>query len=443
MAKEQRVADSKGSFFRQSAWMVMATLLGGVGMTYVHSFVSARLEPNQYGEFKSLLNIFYIVGAPQAAIWNLFAQQTAMAVTPAQMGTIARAARQTALVITGLMALVAAYLFWHSDQLARDLKLESASSLWATWGLILATFLLAICRGVLQGKQDFFFLGWVSILDGLGRAAGVIAMVLMFHAHAAGAITGALIGNIAALGIGLAALSSTVRLRGVSPPWRQWAGLLLPFTVVAAALSLLSQSDLIFLSRIIPADRLDEFDIARRYAPAQILGFALTQFTVPLALVMFPKLARSRATSEKSDALRLTLLTTAVLGGLAALGLTFIPWLPLRILFRTFDPQIASPLVPWLGWGMLAYTLANVLLSNLLAHGRYRVAYGVVFAAACYALALYFAAPAVLRWNPLSGLKLVAGIVGGGSLLLLAIAAWFTRAAKSESASLSGQPASR
>ncbi|HTI71457.1 MAG TPA: hypothetical protein VMF06_15905 [Candidatus Limnocylindria bacterium] len=437
------MADKAGSFFRQGAWMVMATLLGGVGMTFVHTFLNARLSFDQYSQFKSLLGIFYILGAPQTGIWTLFAQQTAMAVTPEQVGAVGRAARQTALAIGVLMGLVAIYILFRGETLARDLKLEGVSALWATWGLMLATLWLAICRGILQGKQDFFTFGWVSILDGLGRAGGIVFVVLLFHAHAAGAIVGALIGNLAALALGGWALLPILSRPGSSPNWRKWLGVLVPLTLIGAALQTLSQLDLIFLRGIIPQGRIDEFDLGQRYAPAQTLGFALTQFTVPLALVMFPKVARSRATSEKSNALQLTLLTTAVLGGVAALAMTILPWLPVKILFPRADSAVASLLVPWFGWAMLAFTLANVLISNLLAHGRYRVVVGAAVVSLLYVMAINWNGDRILALGPDLGLKRVVVIIGVSNVLLLAVAAWFSRAALKENAPLQSGSDSR
>ena len=51
------MADSKLSFFRQGAWMVIATILGGVGMTFVQTFLSVKLATDDYNQFKLLLGI--------------------------------------------------------------------------------------------------------------------------------------------------------------------------------------------------------------------------------------------------------------------------------------------------------------------------------------------------------------------------------------------------
>ena len=70
---------------------------------------------------------------------------------------------------------------------------------------------------------------------------------------------------------------------------------------------------------------------------ANSFGLALTTtilallLAVPLALVMFPKVARSTAGGEGHQAFRWTLLATVTLGGLAALGCTTSKWLMRRV----------------------------------------------------------------------------------------------------------------
>jgi hypothetical protein len=110
------------------------------------------------------------------------------------------------------------------------------------------------------------------------------------------------------------------------------------------------------------------------YAPAAMIGLALVTFTTPLAAVMFPKIVQSAARTEKTDAMRHALVTTALLSGGAALACTIFPQLPLRIIyFRNATFWISAPLVPWFAWCLLPLILANVLINNLLARQRFQI----------------------------------------------------------------------
>jgi O-antigen/teichoic acid export membrane protein len=145
-------------------------------------------------------------------------------------------------------------------------------------------------------------------------------------------------------------------------------------------------------------------EVGSRYSPGAQIGFALSQFTVPLALVMFPKVARSAAGGDGHQAFRWTLIATASLGGLAALGCTLLPWLPVKILLPGIPTELSAPLVPWFVWGMLAFTLANVLFSDRMAHGDFRFVPGALVLAAAYGVSLWGFQDTLLQGSPAEGL---------------------------------------
>ena len=152
------------------------------------------------------------------------------------------------------------------------------------------------------------------------------------------------------------------------------------------------------------------------YAAAGMIGRALVFFTIPLTYVMFPKIVHSAARADKTSVLGQALGATALLGGLAALGCTVVPWLPLRLVYdRSF--LVIAPLVPWFAWCMLPLTLANVLINNLMARARYEAVPWLVVVATGYAAAL-------MTFN--GTFETVVKTLGVFGLILLSVSAWFT-----------------
>ncbi len=390
--------------------MIAATLGGGAGMALVHGSVSKLGGAQVYFQFKSLMAIFYVVGAAQGALWTLTARQTATALThdaiQATRGRLKRSAGTVLLVMT----LAGLALIPSGPALARHLKLTSVLPLWITWGLILASLLAALQRGILQGRQDFAGLGSMSIADGLGRFASVAVILTVLGGSAAGAIGGALTGTLIAMAVGFRALrpwsvenpENSVSSGPATPATSGTTGGFWPLVLGAAALQALSQLDNLFLQAAVPEAWQKE--VGSRYSPGAQIGFALSQFTVPLALVMFPKVARSTAGGEGHQAFRWTLLATATLGGLAALGCTLLPWLPVKILLPGIPTELSAPLVPWFVWGMLAFTLANVLFSDRMAHGDFRFVPGALVLAAAYGVSLWGFQDTLLQGSPAEGL---------------------------------------
>jgi O-antigen/teichoic acid export membrane protein len=158
-----------------------------------------------------------------------------------------------------------------------------------------------------------------------------------------------------------------------------------------------------------------------------LTGYANTQFIAPITSVMFPKIVRSLARSEKTDALTLTLVGTAAFACLAAAGCTLFPRLPLQVLFFTRPEMVqAAFLVPWFAWSLLPLTLANVLIQNLLARERFAATPWLMLVPVVYGLTLMAIAPALLRMQIFDAFKCVVQTIGCFALLLFAVAARFT-----------------
>jgi len=165
------------------------------------------------------------------------------------------------------------------------------------------------------------------------------------------------------------------------------------------------------------------------YSGAMLTGYAIIQFIAPITSVMFPRIVRSVARAEKTDALALAVIITGAFGCLAAVGCTILPKLPLQILYFTRPAMVqAAPLVRWFGWALAPLTIANVLIQNLLARERFDSTPWLIIVPVIYGLSLMAIAP-VLVSMPMANFeafKCVVQTIGCFSLLLFAVAAWFT-----------------
>jgi O-antigen/teichoic acid export membrane protein len=301
------------------------------------------------------------------------------------------------------------------------LKIENPLAIWMTMLVVLTSLLLPVFRGILQGEQNFMGMGWVAICDGLGRFIAVCVIVLLLSGRAAGAMTGAFLGQIGALAFSVWWTRDILQGVASSFRWRNWFGKLVPLTLGFGTLLFLQSTDAIYVQSIFSKD-----DSAFYMAPA-LIGFALVQFTGPLVAVMFPKIVSSVARSENTDALKLTFGTTALVGVVAAIVCTIVPWLPLRILYFA-KPELlkSAPLVPWFVWCMLFTTLANVLIGNLLARQKFKIVPWLVVVAIGYGVALYLLKDHLKTLPAFVGFKRVVQTLGAFNFALLVIATWFS-----------------
>ncbi len=413
-------SDSRKAFFRQSGWMIVATTLGGVFMSAVHT-VTGKISVEEYAVFVALLRCLIVLGIPTAGLQTVFAQQAAAAVTELQIQELRRTTRavMTALFI-GWIAMTIA-VFAGQNFILHLLQIKNAAALWVTVFVVLTSLGQPILRGILQGQQNFMAMGWISIFDGVGRFIAVCVIILLLKKQAAGAMGAALLGQLASLAVCLWWTRDIFNGHTAPFLWRDWFARLAPLTLGFGALLFIQNADVIYVKSIFSGN-----DASFYVAPAQI-GFALVQFTGPMVAVMFPKIVRSVARSETTDALKLTFAATAAVGGLAAIASTIFPELPLRVLYFTNLSYLKSaPLVPWFVWCMLFTTLANVLIGNLLARQKFSIVPWLVLTALGYAAALFFLKDYLRSLEPFDSFRRLVQVLGAFNLLLLMFAAWFT-----------------
>src|SRR4051794_17426630 len=82
-ASQMAEASHKSTFFRQSGWMMIATVMSGVFMALVHGF--SKVLPKQ--EYSTLFTLFQVLNwmtIPALGLQMVFAQQASAVVTPHQ-----------------------------------------------------------------------------------------------------------------------------------------------------------------------------------------------------------------------------------------------------------------------------------------------------------------------------------------------------------------------
>jgi O-antigen/teichoic acid export membrane protein len=374
----------------------------------------------EYGVFTTLLQIVSLIGIPAVGLQGVFAQQAAASMNPAHEKELAGVFRS---VIRGMffiwLILAVGVLIFHNDILAA-LKISNPAALWMTLFIGLATLLKPISSGVLQGRQNFLWMGWVPIIEGSVRFGGVCLIVGWLAFQAAGAMASVLAATVATVLLTGWLCRDCLRGAASKMDWAGWLKRVVPLTLGLGVATFMLSADMIFVQRYFPKEQ------TGYYAAAGMIGRALVYFTAPLTLVMFPKVARSKARGEKSNALLLTLGATALAGGAAALMCTFFPALPLQLVrYDKSYLDISAPLVPWFAWSMLPLTLSTVLINSLMARSQFKAVPWLLAAVGGYVATLYLRLNAIQDFSP-DKFPIVIQTIGIFGLVVLAVCAWFT-----------------
>lgn len=412
--------DSGKHFFKQAGWLVAANLGCGLFMFAVHP-IASKMEAAEYGVFLTLLKLFILLGIPAAGLQAVFALQTATAKEPVSQAELAATVRALLWAMTALWSVMFLAGWAASDAICKALKIANPQALLATLGLGLTTLWLPILRGVLQGRQEFAALGWTLVIDGIGRFTMVVVLVLLLGGQAASGITASLFSQFVAVGLAWYATREVRAVPGGKFVWRPWLARVVPLTLGLGAVTFISSADTLFVQ--------NQFDreLTRLYGAGVIVGFGLSQFTMPIASVMFPKIAGGSGGGQDA-ALRHTLLGTAALGGAVAAVCSAVPTLPLRVVYfrnpEDFFP--AAPLVPWFAWSILCLVVANVLVQNLLARERFAIVPWLLVIAAGFAGGLWWVQPKLAGLEPVAAFRLVVQVLSAACVTLLGAACFFT-----------------
>jgi O-antigen/teichoic acid export membrane protein len=403
-------AKSRLTFFRQSGWMMFTAVASGAFMYAVHA-VAGRMPKAEYGVFSALLAVTNLMGALVSGIAIVFTQKAAEALHEAHERELAGMLRGVLRAIFVVWLVAAGLIFLFRHQVLASFKVTNPAALWLTVAIGLVAMWLPVMLGLLQGRQDFLWLGCVNILNGVGRFAAVAVAVLALGWYAAGAVGAVLCGFASALLLGAWHNRRYLRLKPAPVDWSAWWRQVVPLTLGMSAATFMLLADMPFVQKFFPESQ------TGYYAAAGLIGRALVYFVQALTTVLFPKIVQSLARAQKTDVLAQALGATALVGGAAAIGCTLFPTLPLRIVYNRTFLDVAGPLVPWFAWSMLPLTLSNVLVTSLLARRRFAAVPWMVAVAVAYGLFLYF------RHDTF---RTVIGALGAFNFLLLLVCAWFS-----------------
>lgn len=396
------------SFFKQSGWLMIANIASGALMWAVH-LLAKRIPPDEYGLFIAFLSVAMCI--PALPLQMVMAHQTAQALALNRRQELAGMIRWVWMATSGLWLIGAVLVFSLQSRILGQWQITNPAGLWLTIFALLFTFWIPLFGGVLQGQQNFLWLGWTMMASGLGRFGVAAVAVLGFGAWAAGMMTGVLLGLILGAAFAMWQTRSLWLIPAAPFDWRSLLKQIIPPMLGFGAFFFLFTADTMFVKAYIGGSE------TGFYGSAGTLSRALMWLVGPLAAVMFPRIVHSTAKSEKSDLMGMVLLGTGLLATCGALGLWVLgPWV-VKLVWGANYVEVASKVLPWYAGAMVPLSLANVLLSNLLARSSFKVVPAAVVVAVAYGFAL-------TRFH--STQVVVLQTLGVFSLLFLAVCAWYT-----------------
>ena len=317
--------------------MVVLTTSASIANYGSNLVFSRLLEPARYGDLTALLALVVVLAVPTGAAQTIIAERVAVLGTERRVDDMRYFVRHAfAHVVT--ITVAASVVYAASIPLVTSaLGLEGYGPAIALLPLLVASFLVPVALGVLQGLDRFVVLGFVTLFIAVSRTLFGVPLVEL-TGGAGGALAAQALGSVIALaGVawvlrryllrrGTGAATTGVRRR---PNARTAAA-----GAAFVAFALLSNLDIVlaklFLSR---------HDVGM-YAALSTVGKVVLFLPAAIAVVMVPNAARARHTTGSSAqvlriAASLVVLTTALAAIPAALS-------PRLVIAAMFGSQYAD-----------------------------------------------------------------------------------------------------
>ena len=417
-------SSQRASFFRQSGWLMIGNVAGGALMYAVH-FFSKVIPQAEYAIFGALVALTILV--PAMPLQMVIAQQAASSLALGRRHQLAGIFRAAWASVTGVWLIAFVLMLLWQSQLMTQWGITNPAALWVTMFVILLQAWLPMFQGLVQGQQNFMPFGWSLILNGVGRlGVCVLVLLVLTYKEATGLMIGALGGFALATAICMWSSRGIWTAKSEAYEFRGLVVQVLPLFIGFGSCQFLMAADTLIVKAYIPQD-------VECYVAAGTLSRALVWAVGPLTSVMFPRIVASSVRGEKSNVFALTLGLTAVIAIVGVLGLWICgPWV-VRLMATPAYVAKTTELLPWYAGAMVPLCLANMLASNLLGKGEYKVVIPMVLLAIGYAVTLLFVHSSFMQVLQLLALF---------NFLLFAVCAWFTfRPRKSEPQTPAATPA--
>ena len=141
------------AFFRQSGWLMIATIIAGI-MSYAVHFLAKDISESEYSIFVTMLMVTACI--PVMPLQMVFAKLTADGLATNRLRQLAGMIRLGWLWTLILWAVASLIVLCFQNQIAERWHLNGLEVLWVTLAVVLMNLWMPMFSGVLQGRQDFF-----------------------------------------------------------------------------------------------------------------------------------------------------------------------------------------------------------------------------------------------------------------------------------------------
>jgi O-antigen/teichoic acid export membrane protein len=367
---QQTLPQKKESLFDEG-FLIIITGLGNVFNFYFHIFMSRNLGPEGYSALNSLLSLLYIISIPivtiQTTITKFVAQYSAVGESGKVRRLLLECLKRVGVAAFVLMALT----ILGAPYIGRFFNIRTTGPIIVAGLLLFFTYLMPVFWAVLQGREQFKYLG-ISYFVGFSAKCGLGILFAVIGWGVGGVLFGVLLSFVLAFIVGFPAIRTVLArvTNGSSLNMGEMYRFALPVVTALFFLSFFCNLD-IALVRHFYGDVGEGLKLAGYYATASIVGKAFLFLPLGITLALFPKVSRKKATGENPlPMLKRGLLIEIVLSTTGILMCLLLARFVALVLGKTDAPELVA-LIRMFGIAITPIAATTILVNYDLANERY------------------------------------------------------------------------
>ncbi len=353
-------------------FLIIIVGLGNVFNFYFHIYMSRNLGPEGYSALNSLISLLYIISIPITTIQTTVTKFVAQYSAVGEVGKVKRLLLEC-LKRVGLAALILASLtIIGAPFIGEFFSIRTGTPIIMAGLLLLFMYLLPMFWAILQGREQFKFLG-LSYFAGFASkcALGI------FFAIIGWGVGGILFGVILSCILSFVVVLTPMRTALAADATHERVNMgeiyhfALPVVLALFFLSFFCNLD-IALVRHFYGDVGEGLKLAGYYATASIVGKAFLFLPLGITLALFPKVARKKATGEDPlPILKRGLIIELVLSAIGIIGCFVLAPFVALFLGKTSAPELIA-LIRMFGIAITPVAATTILVNYNLANERHR-----------------------------------------------------------------------
>ena len=340
--------------------------------------MSRNLGPDDFSVFASLLSALFFIAMPVVTVQTTITKFVAKFSALGEHGKVRRIFLQALKQVSLLAFVLTSLTIVTAPFSAEFLHIKRYSPIIASGILIFVMYLMPVFWGVLQGREQFGFLG-MSYFASFSTKCGLAILLAVMGWGVEGVLFGI------ALSYAFAFLVALWPIREVLVPtldddeikMGEFYKFALPTIVALLAMSPYCQLDVILVRHFF-GNSADGLELAGYYATASIIGKAFYFLPIGIVLALFPRVARKKATGENPISVLMRGLGLNVF--LSVIGIivcfTFARYLAL-FLAKTDAPELVA-LIRYFGIAITPVAATMILVNYNLANEHYRFIWPLV-----------------------------------------------------------------